>query len=310
VDLRKKLQPFLQTRWFRILYLVVVGLILVALFPLVLGPAACLVLFLMPAVMFVIPYWFGERRGLNLLVNGVAMFAVASLVLAAVQAQGVLGIQSVELSSISIPGVDPVLSLSNGTVTPFHASPPANVTFRVRLSWQGNATPADFLVWTNLTAVVGLSPQTPRSIPMQAALPANGTANETWYSANVELDGSIFLFGFVATRMSQNWTFTPLEFGPITASGASFYVLFLYLAVQFLLLPLLIYFSILFMWWYTHRLRETRQRMYREREAKMSEAGALSEKPSPPLGFTCTNCGADVAADAVKCPKCGASFED
>jgi len=87
--------------------------------------------------------------------------------------------------------------------------------------------------------------------------------------------------------------------------------------------PALFYFVILFVWWYTIRMRENRARMLGKeplipKEKPLPKPGdKVVDKPADPGGkaskaaaFTCTNCGADVGEDDEKCPKCGAVFDE
>jgi predicted ATP-dependent serine protease len=52
------------------------------------------------------------------------------------------------------------------------------------------------------------------------------------------------------------------------------------------------------LFWWTTRARMERQRL------------GMTVPTETDTGFMCTNCGADVPADASKCPKCGAVFEE
>ncbi len=47
----------------------------------------------------------------------------------------------------------------------------------------------------------------------------------------------------------------------------------------------------------------------REGDGKKEEVEE-EEQVKQKAGYTCTECGADVRADAAKCPKCGAKFEE
>src|SRR2546421_1059976 len=62
VSFRTWFQKFRPTVWFRITYLVLLGIIVAQLYILTLSPLACVVVLLMPVTTFVVPYWLGERK--------------------------------------------------------------------------------------------------------------------------------------------------------------------------------------------------------------------------------------------------------
>src|SRR5438046_8809443 len=62
VSLRKWFQKFRATVWFRITYLVLLGVIVAELYILTLSPAVCLVLLLMPVSTLVLLYLSGVRK--------------------------------------------------------------------------------------------------------------------------------------------------------------------------------------------------------------------------------------------------------
>ena len=311
---------FRKTPWFRITYLVLLGVIVAELILFTASALACLFFLLIPLLVFVVPYWLGERGIRRFAANGALVFLIAILVAAAMATQSVLA-QQESIPLRSDPAASADLSLTNGTVAPYRGGPGQTFTFRVNLTTAANRTPDAFDVFLNLTTVDGVAfvSSSYNMTYSPGPISSSNTRNGTWYERTMTLGGSIYLYGFSASDRNRNWTETRGLLGPITASGWAYYGLFLYilLAVQPLLpIEFLFYFGIVFLWWYTKRSRE---RMIRagptargtapppERAEKRAEGETRAAKAA---GFTCTNCGADVSEADKKCPSCGAEFED
>jgi len=321
-----KARAFRGTPWFRVLYVAILGGLVAELYLLTASALACLILFLMPFTVFLIPYYFGERRMRHFALNALPIFVIATLLAGGMATQALLAQnEPVELSSAAVPFSAPRMALANGTVAPYHADPNRDFTFRVRLITTVNDSYLNYNVSLNLTVIDGVSGTQP-AFPMAYSPGTNSSTNPrngTWYEATLPLGGSIYGYAFSVTDKRGNWTYTPSDFGPITASGAAFYGFFTYYTGISMTFPALFYFVILFMWWYTIRMRQSRSRMLgkepeipKEKPAPKPRDDAV-EKPADPGGkaskaaaFTCTNCGADVGEDDEKCPKCGAVFEE
>ncbi len=313
---------FRKTVYFRILYLVILGLIVAELFPIIFGneATACLGLLLMPAAVFVVPYYFGERRTKNFALNGIPVFIIAMLLVALFNTQASTDAPPFVLTDGNAPGASnatlPPLSLWDGNVTPFKATPPQDFTFRVRLKTNG-VNVANVTVHVNLITIQGLS----GVLSNQTMSFEQNTTNGTWFSLTKRLDPAVYEFGFSARDNRGNYTFTPAPLGPITGSFFDYYYLWAYLTTVYLAIPFSFYFVIIFMFWYTARMRRSRTDMLEKaalRKAEKEKAKEQKETPKPASGgkaakasaFTCTNCGADVDETDEKCPKCGAVFED
>jgi hypothetical protein len=329
--LRTAFDSFRATRWFRVVYLILLGVIVAQLYLFTRSALQCVILLLIPITVFILPYWMGERKARRFAVNGAVVFTIALVTVAAMSTQVVLAQSEplFELQSFAGRGAAPGVSLTNGTVSPYQGSPGQTFTFRVNLTTAWNSTPDQFDVYLNLTTVDGLSiseaahPMTYSPGPGSSSNPRNGS----WYEGNLTVGGSVYLFRFSVTG-GRNWTSTFQDLGPITASGLTLYGFWIYyesvltggLPVEFLL-----YLGILFLWWYMIRTREAaRRRGMRPpepaKESTPSDAatpkgegkteGKTEGKAAKAAAFTCTNCGADVGESDVKCPKCGAAFEE
>jgi len=57
-----KARAFRATPWFRVLYVPVLGGLVAELYLLTASALACLILFLMPLTVFLVPYYFRARR--------------------------------------------------------------------------------------------------------------------------------------------------------------------------------------------------------------------------------------------------------
>ena len=306
---RDQIKAFTKTPWFRVVYLALVGIFVSWMYAVFLfSSAVCLAFLVMSLTVFVVPFWFGERNARRFLLNGLVIFAIAVVLAAAFRAQIVLAAEPFEIESF--PGLDPALTLQNGTVVPFHSGPGA-YNFSVDLITPTNSSPANFSVWLNLTIIENLV-QREESYPMSPALdPDNDTISGARFTYEVDLVDAVYGMWFYAESLGGNWTATTLLLGPVVASASTWYVFFLVFGSPALILPLVFYFFILFMWWYSGRMRRTRERMLeRGRRREEPAAHVDPEKAGKAAAFTCTNCGADVEDTDEKCPKCGAVFED
>lgn len=320
--LGKWFQRFRATRWFRVTYLVLLGLIVAQLYTLTQSPVACIALLLMPVTAFVVPYWLGERKMRRFAENAAPIFAIAILVAAATFTQALLAQpNALELRSFPSFQSTPTMLLTNGTVSPYHAPPDTNFTFRVKLTTSANGNQSNFSVFLNLTVVRGVSTFDRLDYPMEfdaVNSTSTNTLNGTWFQRRLALGDSILGYAFSVNDRRENWTFSGADFGPITASGWTYYGFFTYATAFSMTIPVLFYFLILFLWWYRIRARESRARMIAKRAEAMKEEPEEEPKAKPEFAakaskaaaFTCTNCGGDVTETDAKCPKCGAVFED
>ncbi len=324
VQVWKLFLRFRKTVWFRITYLVLLGLIVPNLLPFSAGGLGCLVIILVPLAVFLVPYYLGERSVKRFALNALPVIVIAILIGGALSTNLLLSqADAVPLASTPGPFMSPTMALANGTVVPYRADAPRTFTFRVKLTTTVDRMPGNFSVFMNLTTISGLASYATSDFPMSFSPGANSstnTHNGTWYElTNLNLSNQIYGYGFSVWDKDTNWTLTSLDFGPLTAPTANFYGLFVYFTAFSMILPFTFYYVILFMWWYTVRARATRTKMLgaepqipKETPKPKAEAAGptKSEKASKATAFTCTNCGADVDESAEKCPKCGAVFEE
>src|SRR5437870_12864027 len=71
---------FRKTPWFRVTYLVLLGLIVPNLLPFAAGGLGCLVIILVPLLVFLVPYYLGERSVRHFALNALPVIVIAILV--------------------------------------------------------------------------------------------------------------------------------------------------------------------------------------------------------------------------------------
>ena len=342
--LGKLVLRFRQSHYFRPLYLVVLGLVVTGLFAFTGGSqvTACLGILLIPTAVLVLPYWLGERDLKNFAINALPVFVIALVLIAALQTNAMLTQGPPALTS----GVDPAtrnadlphFTFWNGSVDPYRGSPDQVYTFHVRLKVI-NATGAvvaplaNLTVSTNITEYDAFLGSTLTAVPMHPDPdPAyNDTSNGTWYTAQQAIPGGVHGFWFWVNDTNPSNSITSgFVLEPLNAPTQDYYAFWTVYTLFDLIFPVSFYFIILFMYWYTVRMRRMRERMMdrargekldlkkgpakgvEAREDKVAEASseAATGKSKKVAAFTCTNCGADVTEEDEKCPKCGAVFED
>ncbi len=330
---------FRQSKYFRPFYLVILGLVVTGLFAFTGGSQvlACLGILLIPTAVLVIPYWLGERSLKNFSVNALPVFVIALVFIAALQTNAMLNQGPPTLTS----GFDPAsantglshLSLWNGTVDPYRGGADQVYTFHVRLKTVNQsggviAPPANLTITANLSQYDVFLGSTPIEVPLHADTSIGNASNGTWYVGSRQLPGAVWGFYFWANDTTGNSTYTGFVLEPLNSPPEAYYAFWTVYTLLDLIFPVSFYFIIVFMYWYTIRMRKMREKMAeRAREERLDldkgkpKEGAAEGKGAAPAeeaggaktkkaaAFTCTNCGADVTEDDAKCPKCGAVFE-
>ena len=343
-ELGKLLLRFRKSRYFRPFYLAVLGIVVLGLYWFTAGSQVtfCLGVLLIPAAALVIPYWLGERSLKNFAVNALPIFVIGLLLVAAFQTGALLSQGPPVLTSGNDPATAnadlPHFSFWNGTVEPDRGGAGQNFPF-LGGPKVVTATGAVVPPQANLTVTANLSQSsdgisgTPITLTMHVDPSRGNTSNGTWYAAQRALPASVYLFWFWAndTNMS-NSVASNYVLSPLNAPWGTYYYFWTVYTVFNFIFPVSFYFIIVFMYWYTVRMRKMRERMMdkargekldfekdkskkegtgeKEDEAKTAATAPASEKTKKAAAFTCTNCGADVSEDDTKCPKCGAVFED
>lgn len=340
-ELGKLFLRFRKSRYFRAFYLVILGLVVTGLFAFTGGSqvTACLGILLIPVAVLVLPYWLGERSLKNFSINALPVFAIALVLIAALQTNAMLTQGPPALTSPFDPTTAntglPHLTLWNGTVDPYRGAPDQVFTFHVRLKTV-NATggvspsPASVTISANLSQYDIFLGSNDIIVPMRVDTNQTDTSNGTWYVGEKALPSAVYGFYFWANDTTGNSTYSGFVLEPLNSPTESYYAFWSVYTLFDLIFPVSFYFIIVFMYWYTIRTRRMRERMMeRSRGEKLDlkkgtkggetgeggastppAAAAETGKTKKVAAFTCTNCGADVTEDDEKCPKCGAVFED
>lgn len=292
-------------------------------------PGSCWIGLLPSLILFGLLWQFEVRRVRKMLIYGL----VCALAIMAVSTVFYVNwYQTAEQEIARSPGEVPILY--NGTVTPDSGDKTTlfNYSLTVRLPEAGmNVTE----VRVNITSLF-----TSRNETM-VVVGENPELNETYYSYTTTLSGPINQFHFAAL-VNDSWVratdyyegdqipiLGPIFSDPFTVAGPIIRYVSLYQAfLQFF--PI---FAILsgMVWWMrrARRMREDAVKRWeaqrKEVEAKVPEdkkkiaaSSGTSSTPSleramglepEPETFVCSDCGADVPADAKSCPVCGEKFE-
>lgn len=301
MNLLEAIVAFRKSRYFRVFYLVIVALMVAAFLPYLplLGPAVCLGIFAIPLLMFALPWWLGDRKLKVLAVNGVIILVLSALFLAALDAQSAVSSTPRPVGSGGVP-----VSLTNGTVSPPRGPPTDFYNFTAKLTDRSGRPPGTFIVYLNLTKLVGLDTASESYVMAGVDGSDVNTSDGKWYYANRSLDDHIYFFWFSVNYVNgtrDTWVQTAYEIGPIVTGFGSFFGISLYVGFLNLLIPVSFYYIIILLYWYTRRARRERQRL--------GLTAARTEAVTD-TGFMCTNCGADVPETADRCAKCGAVFEE
>jgi len=298
VNLLEVIVAFRKSRYFRWFYLVIISLMVAALLPYLpyLGPLVCLGIFLIPVLMFAMPWWLGDRKMKVLAVNGVVILVLSAFILAALDAQSAVSTTPGVLGSPAAP-----LSVANGTVSPPRGPPTAFYNFTVTMKDTSNRDPGSFTVYLNLTWLVGID-AIGQSYRMGAVdVGDNVTLDGKSYFVNRSLEDHIYYFWFSVQAPNGTWIESTYTLGPMVTGYGSFFGISLYVGFLNMLIPVSFFYILLLLYWYTQRAKRERKRL----GLTAARAEAVTD-----TGFMCTNCGADVPETAEKCPKCGAVFEE
>jgi hypothetical protein len=226
-------------------------------------------------------------------------------------------------------------TLTNGTVTPSRGSGSQvyNFTLTVHLRTNQSGAPVYFKNVTVAIQSVSFPGVTYENNTM--TLLENDTADLTQrYFYDTQISTAINAYAFWAeypngsVEIGGKWSggLVTLVQGPFpTSTGAIVAALVPFCFVQTLLNVLVAYYLIIGMIWWTRRARRMREQQierWQKEEAEKEAAQPKSTRAKVPslaqaMGtdktegetFVCSECGADVPADATVCPKCGERFD-
>jgi hypothetical protein len=96
--------------------------------------------------------------------------------------------------------------------------------------------------------------------------------------------------------------------GPINADSFTIFQTFFLNAFVFMIFTSILYLIFVMMYWWLGKSRIERAKW----DERLREAGELeaADAEISDFEFECTNCGRQVHDDAVRCPHCGAVFDE
>jgi len=271
----------------------------------------CLSGLIAPLVMLGIFWKFRIKDVKRLLIIGVVACLVFSLAMAIY-----LPLSWSDLSDPLVETDDG--KITNGTVTPMHGSASTVYNFTVTMHAANLSLVKDVSLYVGGVGYF-TDPEMNLSMVLVPGTDPNGTAFQYYCETTVTNSMNIFIFG---ARINGTWTEAG-DLGPVsddlagTIAGimpAAFVSVFAGVLPVFALLLLMV--------WWTRRARRMRTQAYERAIAqreKEHEGVSKDEAKVPSLskamgidkdeGFVCSECGADVPADAKVCPKCGEKFD-
>lgn len=292
----------------------------------------CLAPLLPPLGLLGVLWYFGIRTPKKMLIVGV----IASLVFAGVWIYVVAGLyENVEhIEGRSLDGK----TLTNATVSPLKGN--AQTTYHFNVTVRNASTSPVALDSVKVVLVPVSYPGKPIANHTMAAVPGtsysrNISGTTFWYSNYTyatTVSNPINSYYFIA-EVNHTWVLGAdyasgaaiRLVGPIfsdTAAVAGALVLFSLVQVFASTFP--IFAILVLMIWWTRRARRMREDQMkkwqeeREKEEAKEPPKGKAKTPTPSLQkamglqdetFVCSECGADVPADATVCPKCGEKFE-
>jgi hypothetical protein len=293
-------------------------------------PGSCWIGLIPSLLMFGILWQFEVRRVRKMLFYGLIC---ALIILTISTAFIVNSFQTRDIEIARSPGADPVLV--DGLVSPTSGGDTTVFTYSLTVR-QGDPVVNVTDVRVNITSVA-VSGTTSRNETM-VKTGQNATLNETYYTYTTTLSAPYNEYHFVAlvndtwVRATDYYQDTQISImGPMTTDTFALSLLVLrYVSLYQAFLQFFPIYAILCgMVWWMRRARRMREDAVRRWEDKRKEVEAkvpddkkkiatTTSTPSleramgleaEPETFVCSDCGADVPAEAKNCPVCGEKFE-
>jgi hypothetical protein len=288
----------------------------------------CLINLLTPLVLLGVLWMFNVKSIKRLAIIGLVAVVVLS---------GIWLVAYTQFYMNAEPGVaasEDGTTLTNGTVAPFRGSGSEVYNYTLTVSLKNES--GNIIHFTNVTVAI-------QSVDFPGATYANHTMilldsnNVTLierYYYSTQLPSAINAYAFWAeypngsVEIGGVWDVggVSLVQGPFpTSTGAIVSALLPFSVVQTVLNVLIAYLLIIGMIWWTRRAKRIREQQVEKWRKEEEEKEALKPKSTqlkvPSLAkamgtdkgegetFVCSECGADVPADATVCPKCGEKFD-
>jgi ribosomal protein L40E len=253
----------------------------------------CFAPILIALAMYFLPAFFGLKDKKKIAIFGIVLLLVMSVVYGAFMASN--------LSSLPEPSMNSSDKLlSNGTVKPVVTQPGTSLNFTVQLNGGNETSMVNLYMvqWPLGGTLLNYSMNNMGQIP--------GSGGSYLYQLTLNnLSAGIYEFAFWTTATGKQ-IYSAASWGPVYADSTtilttSLYGGFLQVFLFTFIAPLFFVFLAM-MWW----MDRSRVKM----EAKQKNMPKPAAKPKPGEKFVCSECGADVPADANECPQCGEKFDD
>jgi len=299
-DINKMLKGVRQSKmsiWIGMGLTILVTVLLTLTIQLWLSQVVCLLPILVALLAYYLPTYFGLKDRKKLALFGLVLFLVIGLSLGAALYKSVEGYEVVELSS------DDDL-LVQGTVSPSQGVPGDIFDFSVVLV-SGNATADVRLLlynnWGDPDDALNISMAFSHNVTLD-----NSSIGALYTTNTSSLEEGIYYFQYGALDGGV-WTETEQGFGPVNAELGKVLSNSLMSGVlySFYSMAVLFYILILLTWW----MDRSKKKIF-EMEQKRAQTKDKKVKDAKDEKFVCSDCGAEVPAEANKCPSCGASFEE
>jgi len=261
-----------------------------------LAQVVCLLPILVALLAYYIPTYFGLKDRKRLAVFGLVLFLVIGLSLGSALYSTVANYEVQDVSSENN-------LLVGGTVSPSHVVPGDALQFSVVLTSGNNSSNVYLLLYNNW----GEPADNPNyTMTFSPELSNNTSLGAVYTYSDSTLKEGVYYFQY-GTLNGTAWTETPQSFGPVNAdlNKVLSNSLMSRTVYSFYSMAVLFYILILLTWW----MDRSKKKIF-EMEQKRAQTKDKKVKDAKDEKFVCSDCGAEVPAEADKCPSCGASFED
>lgn len=297
MDLNKIFEDLKQKKWVWVVYV----LLTIPINLLLALPVNCLAFILMGLVTFGIPYLFGVRSVRTFLKVGTLIIIITGILFGAIYNHFMYNqmfYYIFEQRTVSDT------QLVEGAVTPYLGNETTSFNYTVR--YIGTESNTNITVYVNITDTTG---KLKESIPLKHA--------DGLYYNETALDKDIYSYYFVVNLNSTGeWLTTDPGFGPITVPySESLTTNILYGVISMFLNSGIFFYMFLAIYYWRKSAVSDKMKMEEDlsvaEKEKTNETVLEEEEVKDVKGeFTCTACGADVDADADRCPNCGEEFEE
>jgi hypothetical protein len=304
---QESFEEFKGSKWVVPAYIVLVIFVVIGLAYL----NQCLAMILIPVAMFAIPYYMGERRFRYFLLLGVIVIVADSFAFALLDTDFFSDFEAEEQMSAD------EVTITQGLVNPSLGDADTVFTFTVNITANyTDISTIDFYAYVNISDLAEYKPSGNEPYLLDETDISDIDATDgKHFSDSFQLPAAIHFFHFSAD-VDGNWTTTLVHdaasnadfsgIGPINADSFTIFQIFFFNALLTLFFTTILFMIFVMMYWWIGKSRIERTKW----DTRLREAGELEAADAKIPDFECTNCGRPVHDDAIRCPHCGAIFEE